>query len=288
VPEVVAFGDNVVDCYADHGVMFPGGNALNVAVFVRRFGGRSAYLGAVADDPAGRQIRDALNSEGVDISGLRIVPGRTAFCVIGNREGEREFLRADLGVSIIEPTAADLDRIAGASAVHTGRSSHVDRYLPAFAERACLSFDFAVVRDTARIERIAPLCFLASFSGGGLSEEDVAALQRVALGAGARWCLVTRGGEGATLAGPSGVHRTAAIPAKLVDTLGAGDTFIARCLVGLLRDEGPDDLLRAAAVAASETCGHLGGFGHPAPMQIDETNARSLEECYGDASDVRA
>ena len=281
MPEVVAFGDNVVDCYADHGVMFPGGNALNVAVFVQRFGGRGAYLGAVADDPAGRQIRAALHSEGVDISGLRIVPGRTAFCIIGSREGEREFLRADLGVSIIEPTTADLDRIARADAVHTGHSSHVDEHLTDFAQRARLSYDFAVIRDIARIERIAPLCFLASFSGGGLIEEDVARLQRVALGAGARWCLVTRGRDGATLAGPDGMYRTGAAPAKVVDTLGAGDTFIARCLVGLLRDEAPQDVLRAAAAAASETCGRLGGFGHPAPTQVDESNARTLAEIYG-------
>jgi len=216
------------------------------------------------------------------------LPGSTAFCVIGSRDGEREFLRADLGVSIVEPVAGDLDRIAAADAVHTGRSSHVDAHIPAFAKRARLSFDFAVIRDATQIERIARWCHLASFSGGGLSEDEAAALQNVARAAGATWCLVTRGSEGAMLAGPGGTCLAEAAPAEVVDTLGAGDTFIARCLVGLLRDEAPQDLLRAAATAAAETCGHLGAFGHPAPIEIDESRARSIAEIYGDPRQVRA
>lgn len=288
MPDVVAFGDNVVDCYADAGRMFPGGNAVNHAVFVRRHGCTAAYVGAVSDDPAGRHIRGALAAEGVDLGNLRVVPGRTAFCVIGNRDGEREFLRADLGVSIIEPLPVDLDRIARADAVHTGRSSHVDAHLPAFAERARLSFDFAVIRDRARIARIAPFTFLASFSGGDLDDPGVADLQAAARAAGATWCLVTRGGRGASLAGPGGTVAVPAAPARLVDTLGAGDAFIARTLVGLLRAEAPDALMRVAALAAAETCGHLGSFGHPAPIDVDERHAKTIDEIYGGTDEVRA
>ncbi len=288
VPKIVGFGDNVVDCYAGRDQMFPGGNALNVAVQARRSGASSAYIGAVADDPAGRHIRAALIAEDVDIARLRILPGRTAFCVIGTKDGEREFLRADLGVSIIEPDAGDLDAIAAADAVHTGRSSHVDAHLADFAARTRLSFDFAVIRDEARIAAIAPHCFLASFSGADLPEPEAETLMTNTLAAGAAWCLVTRGDAGAMLAGRDGVHRTPPAPAELIDTLGAGDAFIARCLVGLLRGEDPQALLPAAARQAADTCGHAGGFGHPAPMQIDETHARTLDEIYRGDGKIRA
>jgi len=54
-PRIVAFGDNVVDCYRDRQQMFPGGNCVNHAVFARRFGAETAYAGAVSDDaPAAR------------------------------------------------------------------------------------------------------------------------------------------------------------------------------------------------------------------------------------------
>jgi len=142
---ILAFGDNVVDCYSDAAVMFPGGNCLNHAVFAARAGAQAAYVGAVADDAAGRHIRAALAAEGVDISGLRRAAGQTAYCVIETRAGERVFLGANLGVSIIAPTPQELDAMAGFDAVHTGRSSHVDPWLPLMAARTRISYDLATV-----------------------------------------------------------------------------------------------------------------------------------------------
>jgi len=287
-PRIVAFGDNVVDCYQDQGLMYPGGNALNLAVFSRRFGASSAYLGAVGDDAAGRHIRDALQAEGVETDGLRREDGATAFCLIGLEEGERVFLGADLGVSIIEPSEGDLEAIASADAVHTGRSSHIEHRLPDFAARTKLSYDFAVVRDAERITRLAPNLFLAAFSAGDLPLPEAEALARLAHEAGARWVVVTRGADGALLLGEGGVFHAPSAKAEIVDTLGAGDTFIARTLYGLLTDEAPDVLLAAAAREAARTCTHAGGFGHPAPMQVDRSRAKTLEEIYATETTVRA
>lgn len=286
--DVVAFGDNVVDCYADHGVMFPGGNALNVSVFSGRFGARASYVGTIGDDQAGRHIRAALTSEGVDTSRLRQLNGRTAHCVVGNRNGEREFLSADLGVSIFAPDNDDLAHVGRFEAVHTGRSSHVDDHVDALADRARLSYDFSVVRDPASIARIAPRCFLASFSGGELARSAINELYERALRAGALWCLVTRGRAGALLAGTDGVAEVGAANEHLVDTLGAGDAFIARTLVGLLRAEPPARLLSEAAEAASETCGRISAFGYPAPIDVDQSQARTLDEIYASPARGRA
>jgi len=280
---VVTFGDNVVDCYEDRGLMFPGGNALNVSVFANRFGASASYVGAVGDDSAGHHVRAALVSEGIEISRLRILAGGTAFCMIGNRNGEREFLKADLGVSIVTPNKGDLAHIEAFDALHTGRSSHVDDYVDAFAERTRLSFDFAVVRDPAQIARIAARCFLASFSAGDLSRSETAELVQAAIRAGASWCLVTRGRAGALLAGKDGVIEVPAPEVNPVDTLGAGDTFIARTLVGLLNGEVPAESLSAAARAAGETCQKASAFGYPAPVDVDESGARTLDEIYSSA-----
>ena len=40
--KVLGIGDNVVDKYLNLGLMFPGGNALNVAVFAHRYGADAA------------------------------------------------------------------------------------------------------------------------------------------------------------------------------------------------------------------------------------------------------
>jgi fructoselysine 6-kinase len=76
--KLAGVGDNVVDRYRDLGTMFPGGQALNVAVYARRFGLESAYLGAIGDDVAGRQVLGAMRAEHLDTSHVRIVPGPNA------------------------------------------------------------------------------------------------------------------------------------------------------------------------------------------------------------------
>lgn len=284
VPDIVAFGDNVVDCYADLGLMFPGGNTLNLSVFVRRFGAQSTYIGAIGNDPAGRHILHALGTEDVNLSAIRIIEnGRTAFCEIGNKDGERTFLGADLGVSIIKPTKDDLAVIARADVIHTGRSSHIDDFIPIFAQTTKVSFDFAVVRDIDRIASIAPHCFLASFSGSDLSPSQIDEILATCLNAGTKWVLITRGEKGAILANQAGHYSQPAALVNVLDTLGAGDTFIARVLWGLMIDEAPDHILGQAAIEAGKTCQSHGGFGHPAPIEIDRTHARSLSEIYQSA-----
>lgn len=52
--------------------MFPGGNALNVAVFCKRYGvNKSSYLGIVENDAAAENVLNALRQEDVDIAKVR-------------------------------------------------------------------------------------------------------------------------------------------------------------------------------------------------------------------------
>jgi fructoselysine 6-kinase len=272
---IVAVGDNVVDCYPEHRVMFPGGNALNVSVFARRCGADTSYLGAVGADDAGEQLRSQLIHERVDIARVRVEPGSTAYCVIGHRDGDRVFLASDPGVSVFEPSADDLDFIAGHDAAHVGQSSALDEALSAIAHSTRLSYDFATRRDEEHFRSIVPMCHLASFSGGDLTASDSRQLAQRAVDAGATWALVTRGMAGAILASADGVTSCPAANSLVVDTLGAGDTFIARVLVGILRGDDPDAMLGDAARRAADTCARLGAFGAGRPISIPETTTNT-------------
>ena len=57
--------------------------------------------------------------------------------------------------------------------------------------------------------------------------------------------------------------RQEAVPCRVVDTLGAGDAFIARLIVGIVSGEEPSLALREAARSAAATCSYYGAFGHP-------------------------
>jgi fructoselysine 6-kinase len=254
--------------------MYPGGNCLNVSVFASRFGASSAYIGAIGADPAGRLIATALNEEGVDTSRLRVVAGPTAYCVIGHRGADRLFLTFDLGVSVFEPSREDVVFLRGFDAVHVGQSSGLDRFVPAIAAAAPLSYDFSVRRDAAHREAIGPFCFLSSISGGDIPADEAESIADHLLALGSQWVLVTRGGEGAMLARAGAGFRVAAAPADAVDTLGAGDAFTARILFGLMRGEPPQTALEAASIAAARTCEYFGAVGHGAPL--DAVDLRQL------------
>jgi len=277
-PRIVAVGDNVVDCYTADDVMYPGGNCVNVAVYAAREGVQTSYVGAVADDAAGRLLQDALRAEGVDTSRLRIEDGSTAYCRIGLEDGDRVFLDSGKGVSLFTPSAADLDHIAGFDALHVGDSSFLNDHIEAFAERTRVSYDFSIHTEPEFWHPLVRHCFLATFSGGDLEQAEVESLIAGALSGGADWVLVTRGSRGAVLT--DGIRRAASIPVPttVVDTLGAGDTLTARVLIGLLRDEELGELMAAASASAAVTCTQHGAFGYGAPIDITETTKDLLTE----------
>ena len=84
----------------DEIAVYPGGNALNTAIALRRLGLPAAIAGSVGDDDLGGLLLGQLQSLGLDTQGVRREPrGRTATTVIMRAEGEdRRFIHA-LGVA---------------------------------------------------------------------------------------------------------------------------------------------------------------------------------------------
>ena len=100
------------------------------------------------------------------------------------------------------------------------------------------------------------------------SSVDVAREEALRLhGLGPQVVAVTLGAGGAIVLSGDRVVYAPAAPADVVDTLGAGDAFIARLLVGLVDDEPLADLARAATSYASHSCTSSGAFGYPTATQ---------------------
>ena len=57
------------------------------------------------------------------------------------------------------------------------------------------------------------------------------------------------------------IYRGEALPVEVVDTLGAGDAFIASFLCSRLKGRDIQGSLAEGHVAASEICGRLGAWG---------------------------
>ena len=73
---VLGFGDNVVDKYEHIKTMYPGGNAVNFAVFAKQLGAqRSAYMGIFGSDQEAEHVIASLQEEGVELAKCQQVVG---------------------------------------------------------------------------------------------------------------------------------------------------------------------------------------------------------------------
>ena len=70
----IGIGDNVCDKYLHQQTMYPGGQALNFAVYAGMLGVPSAYLGVFGSDTVAQHVQKTLDECGVDRSRCRQYP----------------------------------------------------------------------------------------------------------------------------------------------------------------------------------------------------------------------
>lgn len=269
MPTVIGVGDNTVDVYLDKRCMFPGGNSVNVAAMAARLGCPAAYVGCLSYDLYGTLVHSALKAEGLDLTHCRRAAGPNACALIGHVEGDRVFLGSRPGVRAeFQLGQSDYDFIASFDIVHTSVNSDLDDVVPRLAATgAFLSFDASNKHTAALRDRLAPhldVVFLSLSVGG--SADCVATLEEWRR-AGARIAIATRGAQGSIGLSDAGVHQQVVIAGEVVDTLGAGDGFIAGFLADYHNSASVPSALGAGARNAAAVCGVVGAFGHGVPFQ---------------------
>lgn len=233
-----------------------GGSGFNAALALARFGASVTYAGALSTDALGRRFRAALADEGIESGLIRDshLPSAVAVVAPFGPDGVPEFRLYLDGTAHTE--AAGTPRQCPAGVVHlhtasfgatTGPSGEATLALieSARAGGASVSYDINI-RPSALPERgLATALIEARIARADLvkaSTDDFAWLypdwpvgQVVAhwrrLGAGL--VLITRGAEGASCHDRNGGVTASAPPVVVVDTVGAGDSFIGGVLAVL-------------------------------------------------------
>lgn len=251
-PFLAAVGDNCVDYYVQTQTGYPGGNPVNVAVYFTRLGGRAAYVGAVGTDEGGRLIRNGLREKNVDISHVHIEPGATAVTRVELRDGDRVFSGYDEGVMAgFDLSEGDLDFICAADLAVGGISGHAERYFSRIRGRGIpTAFDFSDEYGDPVTEKIFPYVDLAFFSYGG---DDVNGFLRQMRAKGPAICVATLGADGSAAYDGRRFYRQGIVPCRVVDTMGAGDSFIAGFLYGYLEGLDIPDCMASGARCSAVT-----------------------------------
>lgn len=269
---LIAIGDNVTDCYMDEGVYYPGGNAVNVAVNCKKNGAeRVNYIGVFGNDERADYIRQCLEEEGVTCERSRKVYAHTAQPKVYLKDGDRVFAPGPRDscqhLFAIKLVKEDMEVIRDYTICHTSCYSNLEYELPELAKVCQVSFDFSDRRDGEYLERTCPYLTYAFFSGADLSEEECINLMKMVHGLGTKIIGVTRGKEGSLFYDGERVYRQGIKEVRAVDTMGAGDSFIAGFLTAFGDGKPMEEALDYAAERSALTCTVRGGFGHPHRME---------------------
>ena len=89
---------------------------------------------------------------------------------------------------------------------------------------------------------------------------------------GLQWIVLTRGGAGSRLFSPNGQWTVDATPVGVVDTVGAGDSFTAAVVAGLLRGRSAHETLEHATRVAAYVCSQSGATPS-LPVELISSNA---------------
>lgn len=250
--------------------VFPGGNALNTAVALRRLGEQVAVAGSVGDDALGRLLLDQMQTQGLDVRGVRREPeGRTASTFILRAEGQdRRFIHS-LGVAATfsgEHVSPELVPDNGVMLVggYLKLGAWDDNVLADLMRHArqrhctvvlniCIAQDSGVdprrcLRLLEHVDVFVPNEDEARILTG---ETELVRQGRALRRAGARVAVITRGAQGLYADDGERTVEVGVFDVPLVDPSGCGDCFTAGLIAALLRGWDIPRLLEfASAVGA--------------------------------------
>ena len=263
--KIVGVGDNTVDTYLFSRKKFPGGNALNVAVLAMRYGASSAYLGALGDDENGKLIQKALVAEGLDFSHCKMLKGIANACAeVDLQDGERIFGHSSSGASgMLQLDDSDLRYFNDFDVVHTSIYSHLDEQIDAIrANSKILSYDFSDHLDQIpRIKEILPKVDVGIISISGITISPVQLLDEIKPKT-SQVMIMTQGRKGSWVHHQNHLFHQEPVRMDIVDSMGAGDAFIAAFLVNFFSSGNLEKAIQGAAEKAAQNCLHEGAFGH--------------------------
>ncbi|MET7752910.1 ribokinase [Micromonospora sp. NPDC005367] len=276
-PQLPRPGETVL---GEHFHTVPGGKGANQAVAAARAGAACDFVGAVGDDEFGTQLRASLVDSGVDVQGLRVVPGASGVALIAVDRAAENFIVVAPGANGALTDLTDEDRATIAAADVLLLQLEVP--LPTVVRAAGL----ARAGGTTVVLNAAPAAALpaelldlvdvlvvneheAAVVAGVISDEPAALLD--ALLERVPRVVLTLGARGAAYADRRGLRLEIPAPKiDAVDTTAAGDAFTGALAVSWAERGGavnPDGIAASLrwACAAGAACAQRPGASTALP-----------------------
>lgn len=256
--------------------MSTGGDTMNTAIHLTRLGVDVTLVCRVGEDAFSTIIRDQMATEGIHTRYVKVIPGgkTSVSLVVINDVGERSFYVRRGVNSEVCIDDVDLDRLGEYRIVHSSNYYVLPKLLGEgaamlFAEakrQGCITTLDITHDTTGRWMETLRGClpnvdyFMPSFKEARAvtGAEDPVRMARILMDEGVRNVIIKLGSEGCYFKNSQKEFFVPAHDVQVLDTTGAGDSFVAGYLAGLAN--GWDDVYscRFANALAGNCVGHLG------------------------------
>lgn len=276
VPHIPQPGETLASTDRNEGL---GGKGANMSIALAAAGATVRHYGAVGAD--GAWTVEALRARGVDCDGVRTIAGPTGHALIQvDTAGENAITifagaNQDMPLAIVEDIMSAArpgdwlllqnETAHGPEAVARARAAGLR------IAYAAAPFDAALAEAMAADVDLLALNEVEAAQMAAATGKDIGAL-------GVPMVLVTKGAAGATVfvAGGAPVEQAAFPVDTVIDTTGAGDTFLGYFLGGLAAGATPGAALRRASMAgALAVTGAGAADAIPAGDVVDAALARA-------------
>ena len=258
--EIATVGDNCMDVYENLGKAFPGGNPVNVAVYICRMGGKASYTGSVGSDAYGQRMAEALQEKGVDIPHVRKAEGSTAITHIELINGERVMGDYEEGVlADFTLTPEEVEYLGRHKLVVSALWGNCQQYFREIRKfGAKIAYDAATSPDAPAAMEAIPFVDYFFFSSDDGDTEALRTKMKTLHAMGPSLVTAMLGDKGSLVYNGSDYISHGITPCEVVDTMGAGDSYIAGFLLELVNGSPIETCMQRGADNASETIGYFG------------------------------
>lgn len=275
-PKIACYGEILWDVFPDKKRL--GGAPLNVALRLHSFGAEVAMISALGKDKLGDAALSEIETQSLKTDFIQRPNKPTGEVKVAlDKKGTATYtIQENVAWDAIKATEENLKAVQEADALVIGslafRESVNLEALEALLERSkYMIYDLNLRAPFYELETVVALMEAAAMiklndeelelvvmalgiEGKTLADElkQLSAITETAT------ICVTLGAEGALLYHKGAIFEQIGFPVKVIDTVGAGDSFLATLIYGLLTKEAPEDALEVACVVGSLVAGKAG------------------------------
>lgn len=227
---VAVIGDNCVDFYSHLNRYYLTGNIVDTGMNLAQLGVPTSILTTVADDEYGKEMLQCFKEQGLNISHVKVAHGDTAITYMQLIEKER--IHGDYLEGVLEDMVFDSEDVhfaASHNVVHSaywGKAEGVLQDIKKANPECFISFDFADRLESHLVKELDGIVDIGFFSYRE-KDEKIMDFLKERMKNGMKVAVATFGENGSLALSENQVYEAGIVKTEVVNTVGAGDSFIA-------------------------------------------------------------